>query len=454
MAAKDGLVIYLNLDKVPLRDESMSPEEIMLSESQERMLIVLRSGHEKKAKEIFQKWDLNIAKIGKITNSNNIKIKYRGKKITDIPLEPLVDGIIYKRKYIIKKNKKIKTRIISSDSIKRILLKIIKSPNYSSKNWIWEQYDHMISANVLSPMGGDASVINIEKTKMALAITTDCNIEYCKKDSYLGTIQAIAESYRNLRSVGSIPLAITNCLNFGNPQNQVVMGQFVECIRGIKDASETLKMPVVSGNVSFYNETNGQNIPPTPQIGAIGIIKNTSKTINLIPCPNEIIFMLGSTKGQIGCSAYSMVNSDKNIYAVPPITNLNEEYNIGCDIHSLIQKSIISACHDISDGGLILALAEMCILSNLGCDLTKTSKNHNFLFSEDQSRYLISVSVSKLPLLYNFLKLKNIKHKRIGKMSLNNINAMLKFPDKSYITVKQLRNKHSKWFENYMSNTK
>ena len=281
MAAKDNNGIEIDLDKVPVRETKMTPFEIMLSESQERMLMVLKPGSEEKAEEIFKKWELDFSIIGKVTSTQHIVLKHNTETVADIPLEPLANGLIYDRPYKINVNSK-SIEIPVSNNWEDALLTLIENHDLCSREWIWQQYDHMVMGDTIGMPGSESGVVKIHPIdKQALAITTDCTPRYCDSNAHTGGMQAVCESYRNLCSVGAVPLAITDCLNFGNPEKKEVMGQIVDAIRGISDACTKLSMPVVAGNVSLYNETEGKSIPPTPQIGAVGIIKNTDYQFSL-----------------------------------------------------------------------------------------------------------------------------------------------------------------------------
>ncbi len=320
-------------------------------------------------------------------------------------------------------------------------------PNLGIKDIIWQQYDHMISRNVINEIGGNSSIIRTNTDKQAIAVTTDCNIFYCDADPYLGAIQAISESFRNLVSVGAKPLAITNCLNFGNPERHNVMGQFVSTIKGMIKASKHLDMPVVSGNVSFYNETNNKSIPPTPQIGAVGVIDNYTKVVSHNSFSDgDRIFIVGNTKGHLSCSVYERCFfkfSELKDNASPPLVNLNDEIKNSKAINYLIKNSKITACHDISDGGLIIALIEMCASSGLSIKFKKLSKSHAFLFGEDQSRYVITIKKAFVNDVECYLKKTNIVYNNIG--FFDSSTAVLKFPDKSSISVNSINKYLSNW---------
>ena len=439
LAASSKLGININLDNVPLRDKSMTADQIMLSESQERMLLILNPKKEKEAKEIFSKWNLDYANIGKVTASEKIVLKYKNEIVANIPLGSLTSYKSYKRNFFTFKKTYVK-KTYKEEKISTIVKKILNNPNYKKKNKIWEQYDHMITRNVISNMGGNASVIKTNSKFQAIAVTTDCNIFYCDNDPYEGALQAVAESYRNLISVGSKPLALTNCLNFGNPEKGEIMGQFVNSIKGINNASKKLNLPIVSGNVSFYNETNNINIPPTPQIGAVGVIDDYRKVISYNSFHiNDEIYLIGAHGTHLSSSAYERCFFDHKITkkeSVPPKVNLTSEKNNGNLITKLINKKIISACHDISDGGLVIALLEMFISRKVTINFSKQFKSHAFLFGEDQSRYIISVDKIKFKEFEKNIKNTQIQFTKIGRIMEGNV---VKFADNSFINIDELK---------------
>ena len=442
LAASSNLGININLDKVPLRDNTMTADQIMLSESQERMLIILSPKKEKEAKQIFSKWNLDYANIGKISSSKKITLKYKKSTVADIPISSLVSAKTFKRPFSLYKNTYIK-KDYRKEKISYLVKKILKNPNYKAKNKIWEQYDHMITRNVISQMGGNASVIKTNSGYQAIALTTDCNIFYCDTDPYEGALQAVAESYRNLISVGSKPLALTNCLNFGNPEKNIIMGQFVNSIKGINKASKKLRLPIVSGNVSFYNETNDNNIPPTPQIGAVGVINDYRKVISNSSFElDDNIYLIGASGSHLSCSAYERCfynYKDIKKNSIPPKVDLDQEKHNGEFIHKLINKKIISSCHDISDGGLIISLLEMCLNRQCSINFSKKFKSHSFLFGEDQSRYIVSVNKFKLKEFDKNIKSSKIQNVKIGRIKLGSI---IKFADNSFIDIDELKKRN------------
>ena len=447
MAAKDNNGIAIDLDKVPVRETEMTPFEIMLSESQERMLMVLKPGSEEKAENIFKKWELDFSIIGEVTSSKHIVLKSNNKTVADIPLEPLANGLIYERPYESNINSN-SHDIPVDDNWEDALLKLIGNHDLCSREWIWEQYDHMVMGDTIGMPGSESGVVKIHNIdKQALAITTDCTPRYCASNAHKGGMQAVCESYRNLCSVGALPLAITDCLNFGNPEKKEVMGQIVDAIRGISDACKKLSMPVVAGNVSLYNETEGKSIPPTPQIGAVGIIKNTDNQLSnkISENNNQDIIVLGSTRGHLQCSIYAKEIA-KIEKGCPPTINLDEELKHGKFILDLASLNLIDACKDLSDGGIGIALAELCIMSKVGCEIIspKSLNVNQWLFGEDQARYIIITNKSED--IMNKAKSMNIEAKIIGKIKGNSFSL-----NNNKISIEKITNIRNNWFHNYFS---
>ncbi len=388
MGDKGNLGIELNLNKVPLREDSITPFEMMLSESQERMLMVLKPDREKVAKEIFDKWDLDFAIIGRTIEEDRFKIYYNGTLEADVPLKALSGSAPeYDRPWVNPNKIKSKLAVPDLDPIK-CLLDLLKSPNYCSRKPVWQQYDSTILAQTIIGPGSDSALVKIKNTKKAIAFTCDVTPRYCFSDPYEGGKQAVAESYRNLISSGAKPMAITDNLNFGNPEKPEIMGQLVMSIKGISEASRKLKMPVVSGNVSLYNETNGVAIYPTPTIGAVGLLKDYDNRLEMKPRRGEILLLIGETQGHLGQSALMEEVLGIN-RGGPPHVDLEKELNSGQFILKLNNRKLIQSCHDLSDGGLALTAAEMAIMGKNGITLKPNSIE--LLFGEDQGRYLISV---------------------------------------------------------------
>jgi len=451
MASKGSLGIELELNKVPCREENMTPYEMMLSESQERMLIILEDGKEKSAKKIFDKWDLDFVVIGKTTNTNKLTLKYNNIIEGEIPIDALASQApIYDRKWKRKKPSKYKVNLKNLKKIKieDALLKVLSSPNHADKRWVTEQYDQMVMCDTAQKSGSDSAIIRIHNKEKAIAVSVDSSANYCKSFPFTGGKQIVCENWRNLVSVGARPLAITNCLNFGNPENQEVMGEFAECLEGIKEACNFLNYPVVSGNVSFYNGTNNKNISPTPVIGGVGLIKKLSEPINHnFKKKNSRIIIIGKTFGYIEQSSFL-----KEVYSInegmPPEINLLNEKNNGECLLNLIEKNLILSSHDISSGGLIIALAEMSMNTNFGVKIQKPKKLTNlinYFFGEDQARYIIEVESKNLAKVEKILNDANIFYENIGFTQ----NDLFEIEDEVKINIKDLFKTNNEWYNNY-----
>ncbi len=451
MASKGDLGIELNLEKVPCREENMTPYEMMLSESQERMLLVLEDGKEDSAKKIFDKWDLDFVVIGKTTNSNKLVLKFEDKVEGEIPISALASNApIYDRKWI---KKKIPNNTVDLKKLKKIkledaLIKILSSANQSNKSWITEQYDQMVMCDTAQKSGADAAVIRIHGKEKAIAVSVDSSANYCKSHPLTGGKQIVCENWRNIISVGANPIAITNCLNFGNPEKPEIMGEFAECLIGIKEACEFLNYPVVSGNVSFYNGTNKKNIYPTPVIGGVGKVLKVENILNhRIKKENNIILLIGKTFGHLEQSVFL-----DEIYSItdgkPPDINLVNEKNNGESILELVKNNLISSLHDVSNGGLIVTLAEMTIGSNFGAKIDKPKKLTNlykYFFGEDQSRYVAEIEKNNLEKVEKILKKNNTFYENIGvtQKDFFEIQGELK------IDIKELFKINNRWYSNY-----
>ncbi len=451
MASKGGLGIELNLDKVPCREENMTAYEMMLSESQERMLIILEDGKEQGAKKIFEKWDLDFIIIGKTTNTNNLTLKYENKILGEIPIEALsTKAPIYNRKWIKKKTKKkqLNLKDLKRVKIEDALIKILSSPNHSNKSWITNQYDQSVMCDTAQKSGSDAAIIRIHNKNKAIAVSVDSSANYCKSDPFTGGKQIVCENWRNLIAVGAKPLAITNCLNFGNPENVEVMGEFAESLQGIKKACEFLNYPVVSGNVSFYNGTNKKNIYPTPVIGGVGLIRKLTKPIShSFKSDKSNIILIGKTFGHLGQSCFLKENYSIT-EGMPPEVNLLNERNNGECLLNLIEKNLIMSSHDLSNGGLITAISEMIISSNLGAKIYKPKNLTNlftYFFGEDQARYIIEVESKNLLKVEKIMKENNIYYEKIGftQEQFFEIEGELKINTKDLIKI------NNQWYNNY-----
>ena len=451
MASKGSLGIELELDKVPCREENMTPYEMMLSESQERMLIILEDNKEDHARNIFKKWDLDFVIIGKTTDTKNLTLKFNNELVGQIPIEALASKApIYNRKWVKKELPKsnIKVKNLKKIKVEDALIKILSSPNHSNKNWITSQYDQMVMCDTLQRSGSDAAIIRIHNKDKAIAVTVDSSANYCKSHPVTGGKQIVCENWRNLISVGAKPLAITNCLNFGNPENEKIMGEFAECLSGIKEACEFLNFPVVSGNVSFYNGTNKKNIFPTPVIGGVGLINKLSKPIgHNFKNFNNNIFLIGKTFGHLEQSCFLKENYSL-VDGKPPEVNLINEKNNGEIVLKLLEKDLVSSIHDISSGGLIVALSEMSIGSNLGVKIEKSKKLRNsieYFFGEDQGRYVLEIDQRKCKQVEKILNTNNIYYENIGITQ----EKYFEIEGEMKTNINDLFKINHKWYNNY-----
>ncbi|MEE8270388.1 MAG: phosphoribosylformylglycinamidine synthase subunit PurL, partial [Alphaproteobacteria bacterium] len=397
MADKGGCGIELDLDRVPQRETGMTAYEIMLSESQERMLMVLKPGAEAAARAIFEKWELDFAVIGRVTDTGRLVLRIGGATAADIPVRPLVGSAPdYDRPWV---PSPARPAVAAADAPlpdepERVLSTMLACPDLASKRWIWEQYDSTVMADTIAGPGGDAAVVRVHGTAKALAITTDCTPRYCAADPRAGGAQAVAEAWRNLTAVGARPLAVTDNLNFGNPEKPAIMGQLVGCIEGIAAACRALDFPVVSGNVSLYNETDGQAILPTPVIGGVGLLDDAGGHAGLaFVAAGETILLVGETAGHLGASLYLREIHGREDGPPPPV-DLGAERRNGDYVRRLIGDGRVTACHDVSDGGLYVAVAEMAMAGGLGADLTvpPDADLAGWLFGEDQGRYVVTAA--------------------------------------------------------------
>lgn len=454
MASGGGVGFTLNLDKVPQREEHMTPYEMMLSESQERMLVVLKPDRVKEAEAIFHKWGLDFAVIGEITDTGNLTLQWQGNVVADIPTQPLADNSPeYDRPWV-----KTETPatinandVAAPNDLGEALLKMVGSANLSSREWIWQQYDHQVMADTIQLPGGDAAVVRVHGTNKALAVSTDCTPRYCYADPFEGGKQAVAETWRNVTAVGAQPLAITDCLNFGNPERPDIMGQFVGAIDGLREACTVLDYPVISGNVSLYNETNGTGIHPTPAIGGVGLLQDSSTMVTTAPKnEGDVLMLVGVSNGHIGCTQYLNIIEGREEGAPPPV-DLELERKNGDFVRAHIQNGDISACHDLSDGGLFVALAEMAMAGSMGLKISLNNGEipmHAYGFGEDQARYIISTSPENADAIVAAAGDANISIERIGVVGGKDLDVQ----DAFTISITELLDAHSSWMPNYMAN--
>ena len=455
MASKGKLGIELNLNKVPCRESNMTPYEIMLSESQERMLIILENGKENKAKKIFDKWNLDFAIIGKTTNSKKIEIYFNESKVVDVPIEFLAEKVPeYNRKW--KKTKlpiknKLSKDIYKNLKILDVLKKILSNPNVCSKEWIWLQYDHTVMGDTIQKPGGDAGVVRIHGTNKAIAASVDSSANYCFAHPLTGGKQVVCESWRNMIAVGATPVAITNCLNFGNPEKEKNMGEFVECLQGIGEACKYLNYPVVSGNVSFYNETKDKGIKPTPSIGGVGLIKDYKKMVTMgLKNIGNIVLLIGKTEGHVNQSIFAkeILNQKKG---PPPEINLFNEKNNGETVLKLINEEYVKSAHDVSIGGILVAITKMSLSGNKGVIINNPKNLINYFeyfFGEDQARYLIEIEKVDVEKVKTVLEKNSVYFSEFGIVQEKNLVLKGKFN----ITLNELIKLNKTWLKEYMSN--
>jgi len=455
MAGKGGLGMKLNLDHVPVREEGMSAYEIMLSESQERMLMILDPNTEDLAREIFNKWELDFAVIGTLNNTGHLEVLKNGISEANIPIDPMVDqSPEYDRPWSeIPKQEQIRSSDYSpKGSLQDVFEVLIGCPDLSSRRWIWEQYDHLVMNNTIARPGGDAAVVRVNETNKAIAMSVDCTPRYCLADPKVGGAQAVAEAWRNITATGAQPLAITNNMNFGNPEKPEIMGQFVGCIKGMSEAALKLKFPVVSGNVSLYNETNGVAILPTPVIGGVGLLEDLGKSATIaLKRHDEDIILIGSCSGWLGQSIYLREIHGLEMGAPPPL-DLDEEKRNGDLVRNLIKQGTVSACHDISDGGLLIAIAEMALASIkdamfLGVKITNPTNipDHAFFFGEEQSRYILTSPDANS--ILEIAKRHNVTAKILGKTTKNQELTIDKIGN---ISLQRCFEINERWLPEYM----
>ena len=412
MGDKGDLGIFLNLDKVPVREDQMTSYEIMLSESQERMLAVIRPGHEDQANKIFSKWDLDFAVVGNTMEDDKLSIQFQNEIVADLPLKCLADQAPqYDRPWkTCERNNSYP--LLPKLSISEAIEVLLSSPNHSSKRWVWEQYDHMILNNTRKRPGLDAGITKIYETNYGLAFSCDSNPLLCSINPFEGGKQAVAECYRNIISSGGTPLAITDNLNFGSPEDPEIMGQFVNCIKGIREACIHLNFPVVSGNVSFYNQTDEKSILPTPTIGGVGIIKDISAHRSGSVNKNDVYYLVGKTDNKSTALALVTETSLDQVENVNIKVNLEEEKRNGQFILDLFYKKLISSAHDVSDGGIALALCELAIVNGLGFRIIEGSLE--YFFNETQGRYIISINPLNEKQLIYLAKEKKVTLNKLG----------------------------------------
>jgi len=448
MAGKGGVGIELDLDQVPQREAAMTAYEMMLSESQERMLIVLRPDRQEVARAIFEKWELDFAVIGRLTETGRVVVRHRGAVEADIALDPLAEQApLYNRPTAETPKRAALGEVADSAGLGPALLTLVACPDLCSRAWVWTQYDSTIGGQTVQrPGGADAAVVRIEGLTRALALTTDCTPRYCAADPEMGGMQAVAEAWRNLTAVGARPLAITDNMNFGNPEKPEIMGQFAASIRGMAAACRALDFPVVSGNVSLYNETNGQGTLPTPAIGGLGVLDDARSSVGLALRPGLDLLLVGTGSGWLGQSLWLREVAGREDGPPPPV-DLAAERRHGDFVRGQILQGQVHACHDVSDGGLLVSIAEMALGGETGAVLIETpagSAPHAFWFGEDQARYVLAVADAAVVL--DAAKAAGVPAMKLGRSG----GTDLTLPGGIAISLSVLRAAHERFFPAWM----
>jgi phosphoribosylformylglycinamidine synthase len=453
MADRGGAGIELDLSKVPLRETGMVPYEIMLSESQERMLMVLEEGREGEAMAVFAKWGLDCAVVGRVTDTGRMVLRWQDEVVADVPVAPVSGASPVYDRPAEPTPRPVPIAAGDRESVRphrEALLRLMGSPDLSSKRWIFEQYDHMVMGDTVQRPGGDAAVVRVHGTNRGLALATDCTPRYCLADPHTGGMQAVAENWRNLVATGARPLAITNCLNFGNPERPRIMGQLVGCIEGMAAACKALDYPVVSGNVSLYNETEGNAILPTPNVGGVGLIEDLGRMVGIgWSEPGLVLVLLGECLGWLGSSLYWQVMLGRDDGAPPPVDLVAERRN-GEFVLEQIAAGRVAACHDLSDGGLAVALAEMCLASRDGATLgvpSEVASVAGWLFGEDQGRYLLALREADLLPLLRAASEAGVIAREVGRTG----GDALILRDEAPISLQELRAVHEGWLPGLMA---
>ncbi|WP_375403947.1 phosphoribosylformylglycinamidine synthase subunit PurL [uncultured Sphingomonas sp.] len=460
MASKGGVGIELAMDDVPCRETGMTPYEMMLSESQERMLMVLKPGREPEAEAIFRKWELDFAVIGRVTDTGRMVLTWRGETVCDIPLGPLADDApCYDRPHVATEPPAPLAGFPECEDPAADLLKLMASPDLASRRWVWEQYDHMVGGDTVQRPGGDAAVVRVHGTDKGLAITTDCTPRYCFADPVAGGTQAIAEAWRNLCAVGARPLAATDCLNFGNPQRPEIMGQLVGCIEGMADACRALDFPIVSGNVSLYNETkledgSGSAILPTPAIGGVGLLDDYTRSATIgFKGAGDVILLVGKRHGHLGQSLYlrELHGIEGREAGPPPPVDLAAERRTGDLIRHRIGTRCLTAVHDVADGGVAVALAEMALAGGIGAMIDRPLGYGpaRALFAEDQGVYLVTIQDSALLDFLMSTHAEGVEVEPLGRTGGKRIIFELPHGD-FVVTLDELRAAHEGFFPELM----
>lgn len=454
MADKGGVGITLELDKVPQRETGMSAYEMMLSESQERMLMILKPGSEGAAEAVFEKWGLDFAVIGTTTDSGRLLVRHKGQTEADIPVKTLADSApLYDRPWVPPETPKAilpEWVLEPNDGYLPVLAALMGSEHLCSRRWVFEQYDHMVMGDTVGRPGGDAAVVRVHGTQKGIAATCDVTPRYVSADPGMGAKQAVVETWRNLTAVGADPIAITDNLNFASPERPEIMGQIVGAINGMGEACRALDYPVVSGNVSLYNETNGKGIPPTPAIGAVGLVPDVDALADIaIKNDGELLILIGHENGWLGQSLYQQQVAG-SLEGAPPPVDLADEMKAGRLVRALIRERLVDTVHDLSDGGLLVAVAEMALSGNVGVDLYAYEGKlplHAMWFGEDQGRYVLSVAPDHAEEVTSRARLLALPARIIGRTG----GSDLRMHGEDALSLQSLRDAHEGWFKTYMT---
>jgi phosphoribosylformylglycinamidine synthase len=452
MADKGGVGIDLELDQVPQREAGMTAYEMMLSESQERMLMILVPGREAVAEAIFHKWGLDFAVIGRTTDTGRLIVRHKGQTEADLPVDKLANSApVYQRPWVPTPQPKLilPEWVPAPNGMLACLERMMGTAHLASRRWIWEQYDHTVMGDTIQRPGGDAAVVRVHGTQKGIAATCDVTPRYCLADPVMGTKQAVVETWRNLTAVGAEPLAITDNMNFASPERPEVMGQFVGAVEGMKEACLALSYPVVSGNCSLYNETNGSGIPPTPAIGGVGLVRDINRTADIrLKRDGDLIVLIGREQGHLGQSLYQLIETGKSDGAPPPV-DLADELKAGNLVRALIREKVTTTVHDVSDGGLLVALAEMALSGGLGIELFPYEgrlPEHAVWFGEDQGRYLIACAASTAEEIADRARLLALPARIVGRVAGRSLSLKGEGP----LPLDQLRVTHEAWLPSLM----
>ena len=458
MADKGGVGIELDLDHVPQRETGMTAYEMMLSESQERMLMILKPGREGEAEAVFHKWGLDFAVIGRTTDTGRMVVKHKGVVEADLPVPVLANSApIYKRPWFLSPPPTpiLPEWVPAHNTLLGALKQMMAHPQLASRRWIWQQYDHMVMGDTVIRPGGDAAVVRVHGTSKGIAAACDVTPRYVAADPVMGTKQAVVETWRNLVAVGADPLAITDNMNFANPERPEIMGQFVGSVQGMAEACRALDYPVVSGNVSLYNETNGVGIPPTPAIGGVGLVPDTALMADIrLKREGDLLIVIGREQGWLGQSLYQQIIAGA-LEGAPPPVDLADEIKAGRLVRALIREQAVSAVHDVSDGGLLVAIAEMALAGGddgvgLGVELFPYEGKlpaHAVWFGEDQGRYVLSVAPERAEEITERARLLALPARIVGRVG----GDRLALKGESWLPLAELRAAHESWLPDYMA---